>query len=642
MHITKKDFKKYILFSLFFLWLILFFHLWYLYLQAFGKNIPTKWWILLEWVVWAPINPLPYLWNWYYSKYVQSLLYRWCIDSNWQSDLCIVKTNDNKTYVVSMTWNNYWKDWTKITLNDVFFTYNDIIKNNSLNLDNPVANNLKSIKKQNNTIIVTFNQVSINNINFFKNYILPKNVLENSTKNYYVLNYSKQNINSTCVNLDLKSDFTHNVILDYSKCQNYFINKYQFVLWKNINDIKQYFTWTNKIDIYNWWTNIDPKHFKTYKINLPIRYAMFWNTKKGNNEIIKTYLSKKILSYLKNDLAINNKIRFIWYGLFILHNFKLTETWFKQELIKNILKQKQLAFKNKLFNITWNVFSYKQWKDNKAFIWKVPNYLTMDGLLSTGWYDKIWISYKSWNIYILKTYKWTNKFKYIISKQFWNIKKWKNSYKIFAYKNNKKQLLDTIILYYKAIDYPEFKKIYPSFTFLYLNKWLISNIWDSIVNILTSIYPWQILVKKVWEKEYNSVLNSWDYDLTISSVNFLWKDISFIFRTDNPINNPSIFKNANLSSLINQYFLASNKKLQNKILSELTKIYQSNVPVVFIWNKTMNLYINKKYNIPSLDYSIFANRKKLLKNIVLVKLKQTNFKWVSFKWFISFLKNSIK
>lgn len=642
MKITSKDFKKYIIFSLLFLWLIIFSHLFYMYIKSNSIEKPIKWWVLLEWVINEPINPLPYIWNNYYSKYVQSLLYRGCLKDTLEQDLCSISTKDDKTFYVSLIWDNKWSDWTKIILDDVYFTYNDIIKNNTFNLKNIQNKSIKNIKKEWDKIIITFNKASVNNINFFKNYILPKKILKDATKGYYVHNYLKNFINSTCVKIDLKSDFIDNLVLDYNKCSSYFIKKYQFLLKNNVSDIKN-LSWM-KIDIYNWYENIDKEQFSWYRINQNLRYAMFWNVKKSFSYTIKTYISNNLLDWLKKDIWLKNKIQFNGYGLLKLDDNlkKITKEQFKELLSKNILLEKKEQFKNNILNIKDN-YNYIQWKTNTAFIKNIKNnFLVINGILLTWWYDKIWISYKTWNEYILKSYKWDNKFKYIISERFKNIKNWENKYKIFWYKKDEKKLIDTITIFYKKIIYPKFSISYPSFTLVYLNKWLILNIWQKISNILKEIYPWKIIEKSVWEKEYKDILKSWDYNLVVSSVNFNWKDISNLFLSNNPIINPSNFINQNFASLINQDLLAE-KDLKKKIYTSLNKIYQQNIPIVFIWNKIVNLYVNKKYNIDNnLDYSYFENRKKMIKKIVITKMKKSDIQLISLKWFILYLKKYLK
>ena len=642
MHISWKDLKKYFLFSIFFLWLIIFAHLFYVYVEKQSQPQAVKWWVLLEWVITNKIiNPYPYVANNYYSKYVQSLLFRSCLNDLWKDDLCSISTKDRKTFYVTMTWNNYWKDWRKITIDDVLFTYNQVIKNNSLQLKYPIPNTLESVKKvDDKTLKVTFQYTTVNNWSFFKNPILPKHILEWATKDYYVLDLSKDLVNSTCVNIDPKSDFKNKIILDYTKCPDYYINKYQFDLAKNLNQFQKYLTGSTQIDIYNWYENLDPNKFWKFDIKLKNRYALFWNVLKQKNPKIKSYLSNYILEQLKKDISLSNRLAFNWYWLFVLPKNQIGSWEFKKILTQSLLEQAKNNFESNLIKINWNIFKYKTW-ENKAFVKKIKDYLYIHWQLLT-WYDKIWIIANSWNEYILKTYKTKSKeFKYVVSPKFWNIHIWKNTYEIIWHNKNWKINIDTITIYYQKIIYPKFNVNAPDFTIVYLDKWLTSLIWDKTTEILKNIYPWKVIAEKISKEKYDSILSWKNYDLVIWSINFAWKDISYMFQTKNPIMNPSNFANQNFASLINQDLLAP-INLKKKIFAQLNEIYQQYIPVVFIWNEKMGLFVQKKYNIPNLDYSYFTNRKKMLKNIVITKIKKPALKNTSLKWFIDFLKNNLK
>jgi hypothetical protein len=71
---------------------------------------------------------------------------------------------------------------------------------------------------------------------------LPKHIWEGKSKDYYVRNFFKKFVNTTCVSIDSKSDYTNNIILDYTKCDDYYIDKYQFKLVENINILRNYLT----------------------------------------------------------------------------------------------------------------------------------------------------------------------------------------------------------------------------------------------------------------------------------------------------------------------------------------------------------------------------------------------------------------
>jgi len=118
--------------------------------------------------------------------------------------------------------------------------------------------------------------------------------------------------------------------------------------------------------------------------------------------------------------------------------------------------------------------------------------------------------------------------------------------------------------------------------------------------------------------------------MVIGKIKFDGKDISPIFQTKDPLLNPSLFVNQNFSSLISQNLLAS-IDLKKEVFKNLDKIYQEFIPMAFVGNKKLNLYVNKKYNIDkSLDYSSFENRKKMIKSIIINKINKPAWSKVSF------------
>ncbi len=643
MHLTFKDLRKHIIFVLFFLWLMVFFHLWYVYLQSLWQEKAVRWWVFLEWVISSPVNPLPYVWNNYYSKYVQSLLYSSCLDDNGDEELCSIKTSDNKTFTVNLSWDHYWKDDRKITLDDIYFTYNDVIKENSLSLENSISNNIVSIEKKENNIEIIFERESVNNFEFFKKPILPKHILSWKAKDYYTSVYLQNFVNSTCVGFDYRSDFTKNIILNYKNCEDYYINSYQFLFLNDIKEVSNYLTWTHKLDIYNAYENVDPNIFEKHTILKKLRYSFFFNILKQTNPNIKSFLSSKIISELKNNVSISNKISFNWYWLFQLPSNNLTSEQFKNQLEKQVLSSKKNKYKESLENVTWDNLNYTYSWNSLFYIENdISWWLTINGNLWTWWFERFSISQNGAAEYFPSSYDWKT-FRYVLSNTFNNINNWKNTYTLYAYNSSgDRQKLDDIVVNYKNIEYPDFELTMPDFTIVYLDEWFISNLWDAISSILENYYPWNIISKKVIWKEYQEILNSWNYDMVVWNVNFDGKDISSLFRTKDPISNPSLFVNQNFASLISNNLLASLEDKKN-IFNELDKIYKEFIPMVIIGNEKENIYVNKKYNIDkSLDYSSFENRKKMIKSIIINSIKKPVWGEVSFSWFINFLQKELK
>ena len=644
MHFTLKDFKRYLFFVLIFLWVLVFSHLFYIYLKNLWVEKAVKGWVIIEWIVKNDnvqiVNPIPYFSNNYYSKYLQSILFKWCLNSKWEEDLCNITTKDNKVFDITLKWDYYWSDGRKLTLDDIYFTYNDIILKNSLQLKNVIPNSIKTIEKNENSIKVTFNEASINNLSFFKNYILPKHIFKNINKDN-IAKYLDNFVNITCSKIDPKSDFINNIIFDYSKCKDYYINKYQFVILNNENELSNLLTWKNKVDLYDAYENVNKNSFKRFDIRLSKRYAIFWNVKRKWQNDIKVFLSNAILSWLKENLDLRNKLYFNWYWLFVLPDTDLS--WNLSSILFNEEVQKQKKkYEAGFRKVNWNILKYKQWENNKFFVKNIKNTLLFNITLLKNDYDKVSISSNKRPEYFPKSYeKWKNTFQYGISEKFKNVLEWKNIYTVYWYYGEEKTKLFDIILYYKKLDYPKFNVKYKPIKIVYLNKWVVKNIWDVVTNVISKIYPWNVEWNALDKSKYKKILQDEDYDIAIAWVNFEWKDISPIFKTKDPLSNPSLFANPSFASLIKQDLIAPNDKLREKVFKELNKIYQENIPVVFIWNEKKYLFINKKYNPKDLDYTYFENRKKFIKSTILKKIKQASLKQASLSWFINFLRKNI-
>ncbi len=131
--------KKYILILSVFFSLLVITHLIYLYLYNWSKVVPISWWTVSVWFVWnsPSLNPLEFSIN-PDNDYVLQFLYRSLIrydiktkKMEWDLANCDLWKNFSKIKCFVKTWAK-WNDWTPITKDDVFGTY-DLIKNTSVN-----------------------------------------------------------------------------------------------------------------------------------------------------------------------------------------------------------------------------------------------------------------------------------------------------------------------------------------------------------------------------------------------------------------------------------------------------------------------------------------------------------------------------
>jgi ABC-type transport system substrate-binding protein len=99
---------------------------------------------------------------------------------------CHVRSKDNKTFFVSLASTGEWSDGMPFTLSDVFFSYNELVKNNIRNIsDFELYKKVLINTIDEDTIRVVFPTESIDNWIFFTNFILPRHRVINISLDEY-------------------------------------------------------------------------------------------------------------------------------------------------------------------------------------------------------------------------------------------------------------------------------------------------------------------------------------------------------------------------------------------------------------------------------------------------------------------------
>ena len=200
-------------------------HLWYQYVVYSSDKIPSKWGTIIEWTT-SQIAYLPYLSISKSDKWYQHLLFRWCIlmGSWWQltGDLCDITTSNNRVFTVTLRPWSIWSDGTPITVNDIYFTYYDIIKTNQRGL--PFLDSYSKLEIQQNndwTITITFPRESVDNQLFFINPIVPAHILTTQSLWFYQRNFAINPVTSWCGTIKQQTNDRTSVIFDLTRCDQY-------------------------------------------------------------------------------------------------------------------------------------------------------------------------------------------------------------------------------------------------------------------------------------------------------------------------------------------------------------------------------------------------------------------------------------
>jgi hypothetical protein len=183
------------------------------------------------------------------------------------------------------------------------------------------------------------------------------------------------------------------------------------------------------------------------------------------------------------------------------------------------------------------------------------------------------------------------------------LKVWVNNFTVSWFIKNKNYTIASIDIYV-------FDKLSTSQT--EDNKWKLSVLYYNDPASVFSIQQMRNIFKDAWildnfifEPIYNAEelewkLLMWTYDMYVWTID-LWsrKDILSLFSTEDPLLNPSRYRNPILISLINQYRKSHDENVQWQINILLAQ----DMPVIFLWNtyELIQLQENIKESVFSVD-----------------------------------------
>ena len=673
---SRKRILKYFFFLVFVLWFITWLVIVYKYLLSFSNEKESKWWTFVEWIF-SDTSYLPYLRNDSQSKFYQWLLFHWCLkyDFNKQDpelidDLCHVTTTDYKTYYISLlTWFNR-SDGSKVLLDDIFFTYNDVIKNNIWNI--PFLNWYKEMSVSqtlDNRIKITFQNTSVDNNIFFTNYILPKHIVVNMNYEHYKQSFGLEPIYNQCSTIWSNTKDQYSLVFDVSECENTYIWFYQlksntsFDIFKkllsedgdSIIDIYEdhwSVTWyitqnvnTNKLVTIFFNTNSSKLQVRTRRVLWWLINSNFfvssWNISTWYENLLKKY-DKKLFSSFVSDWS--NIKDFLWYkssqstGVTVS---KVNLVWTDTKVLPDSI------------TISWTTQKYAYYIEN------VAGTITLKLKFDQA-YDKISIINNT-KEYFPKSYnKNEKKAEYNISEKLLNLKEWLNKYEIFWYVWKDKISVATIDLYNLKENQTVTTNVVSSVNndkiiVLYYNNNLYNMVVDQFKAILSK--KWVLdyfMFQSIWSvQELEGKLAANEYDIVINAIDmWLKKDISKLFVTDKKEVNHSQYMNTQIASFLQQYYsLKYEDKTRDTLLNEINTIYGKDMPFVVLGTaiETINIkhstykklfWLNSTLADKFYDY----NRRHLVyENLVLANNANIDITQAQdFSNFVEFIKNGLK
>lgn len=632
---TLKRILRYIFFITLIFWVLTTVYVVYQYLWASSKQIITKWWTFVEWIF-DTTSFLPYLNNDWQSKFYQSFLFDKCLDfkinkegrPEYKDSLCHVTTRDYKTYYTTISSGNIRSDGVPFTIDDVYFTYSDIIWNNRLDIPYLRTYSDINVSMEEDKVKVVFKNSSEDNTLFFTNYILPKHALINPNVDMYQQSFAIEPVYNNCAKIKSQSTDQYSLIFDLTDCKNTNLGFYQIKNAITFDAFKEWITNGNWsiIDAYIWDENL--KWYVPLNIESNKLISLFFNTKSdkmtvrlrrslgwlinhnffdgGDNEYMKRY-DRNIFNYF---FSTGGNIKDF------IERINMDDVLSKEDLIdwwvKIMTGSVEFTRKNKAF----------------AFYTEDPKQKFLIRLKLNDEYEKIAIQYESWDLYYPTSYKPKNKYvDYGIAESYNNLKKWLNKYTVYGFstvkKKEKKEQLGTINLYNLYKEEVDTDTIKEQLKILYFDNNLSNYvIWKLKQTFKKFNIEDSFDYQKVSDKnELEGILTAGEYDILLNTIDmWLNTDISKLFSTELAIVNPSQYTNAKLLSLLKQYNESKNK---GEIVNQINKIYANDIPMVILGREYIKLNVKKsivsKLDIDNLNLYEYNRRNEIYDNLSLTE-----------------------
>lgn len=654
-----RDILRYTFFLSLFFWTLISIYIGYQYVQESSTQVNTKGGTFVE-GIFGNTSYLPYLRSDIQSNFYQNLLFNACLKPSYDTDvstyvpdLCTVTTKDNKNYTVSLNKWFIWSDWTPVSLEDIYFTYNEILRNNMWKLSLLSQYTSVAITKDvNTTLKITFPTASSDNILFFTNYILPKHILINAELNDYKSLFAFKPVYTNCANLVSQSNDEYSLIFNLVNCNQSNLNFYQV---KNTSSFDVF-----KKSIENWGDSIIDAYvgdetldgYLAQKVLTNQLITVFFNTRSEKLRIrgrrvlwwlIKhNFYSSWYEDYFKkNDDGLFDVFQSTWAGVKDLINREYNENIVTKEDLLDINIQslpKSLTIK---------------WEAQKAvYFIDTWSSLSMEFVFDKS-YDKMIIEYK-WKVNTLQHFvPWGKSWRYTFGTKdntFWS---WLNKYSIYGYEKTKKILLTSLDIYNVVPEEQPQEFVWEpvKLTAIYYSNYIN----DFIVERLKTIFKdADISENFVFEKitttqELQGRLMVGDYDLVVNTVDmWLKKDLTKLFSTDKSEINPSQYQNQKLTTLLKQY-IAADDKAKKKPLTDINSIYSKDMPFVILGKEylTINIKPTVMENLlgtgTTIEINEYNRRQYIYKNLKLVTNIHIDGKKIwNVNNFSNFLTNAIK
>lgn len=628
----------------------------YQFLSENGEKINTKWGTFVE-AIFNQVSYLPYLKNDWQSLFYQSFLFDACADYNTineqglQGSHCKLNTSDYQTYYVSLAGTgNTRSDGQARTLEDIYFTYEKIIHQNSWWIKTLTSYTDLKVEKEKDRIKITFPSSTTDNNYFFTFAILPQHILAQATFEDYTSAFAANPITSGCGKLVPKSSDTQSLIFNLVDCKETNFAFYQIKNYPDFESLSKSILEENSTIVDAYADQVQLPNYERVNVVKSDLLTFFFNTKSPK---MKVRLRRALGGLINSKFYVGEE-----YGKFLrMYKGKLLKKFYSdgsniQEFINRIsLTEKDEGVQQKDLEDSWVQALKKSISIDgveRKFVFYTPKTDTTTNLeiKFSNQFENIKVKDTKGHTFSPKNYKKTDKKISYPLENGKNLNPGQNQYTIVGSIKGKTYTIANIDLYVLATsEKPQEATSDRKIKVVYYNN-LESNF--AIKQFRKLLENAKILDNFLFEQvsspeQFEAKIVMEDYDILLTTITMgMKKDIHKVLATDDSLMNPSKYTNPNLTNLFKQYM---KNPQQTEIVNQINGIVAQDMPLVIVGHPYD--FINIKKNLITPEFSSntlfeYNRRNRLYTTTTLTQSVELNFKKVkNIREFINYLQGKI-
>ncbi len=513
-----------------------------------------------------------------------------------QDDLCQVSSSDNRNFTATIQPWHVRSDGTPVTIDDVYFTYKNIITENQRSINNFITYNDIEIQKTSDTSIeVSFARRSTDNRLFFTYHIVPRHKLMWQSFAYYRNEFAQYPIYTRCAQLRQQATDINSLVFDLNKCEDTYLWFYQLKNLHSFSEFAQDYTSTNRsiIDIYEGEQWLDG--YIAQPIITHAYVTLFFNT---NSEKMRIRLRRSLAWLINSQFYQSGYDKFIWKDQWIFNNF-MSEGDNIEDFLTRITPDGSISIgeleESWVRVLTGNTINFLERERRHAYYIDGEPF-SIEVNITVNWnYDMVGIKYGEEDKWAIGSYNKSRRAAtHTIAAR--DIKPWLNTYIIYTKDKDKRVInIGTINIYLldQNNNETEVKWIPEStITIIYQNTITTQKIVQHLRDIFTArgIEDFFVFIPLNNRQDMEAELSSNTYDIAIVPIDrWLKRDLSPMLKSNDSIINPSQYTNPQLTNLFEQYIQFDHDN--TSIREQIVAIYTRDIPFMILGKQISHIHV---------------------------------------------------